>query len=89
MLVRGSTEIDDVAAAFEALVMRRIPQQSIVFLDDGYDRLAAGRGVAADDRRDPLFPERPFLTPGKDFEDVSRGSPLPHTLKGDDLVAFK
>ena len=30
--------------------------------------------------------ERPFLTPAKDFRDVSRGTPLPHTLKGDALV---
>jgi DMSO/TMAO reductase YedYZ molybdopterin-dependent catalytic subunit len=29
---------------------------------------------------------RPFLTPGKDFRDVSRGKPVPHTLKGDALV---
>jgi DMSO/TMAO reductase YedYZ molybdopterin-dependent catalytic subunit len=29
---------------------------------------------------------RPFLTPAKDFRDVSRGSPKPFTLKGDDLV---
>ena len=51
MLVRRSTEIDDIAAAFEALVVRRIPEQRIVFLDHGHDRLAAGRGVAADDVR--------------------------------------
>jgi DMSO/TMAO reductase YedYZ molybdopterin-dependent catalytic subunit len=30
--------------------------------------------------------ERTFLTPAKEFEDVSRGEPLPHTLKGDALV---
>lgn len=32
------------------------------------------------------LPLRPFLTPGKDFGDVSRGDPVPHTLKGDALV---
>ncbi|WP_020469977.1 molybdopterin-dependent oxidoreductase [Zavarzinella formosa] len=31
-------------------------------------------------------PARPFLTPGKDFTDVSRGSPVPHTLKGEALA---
>jgi DMSO/TMAO reductase YedYZ molybdopterin-dependent catalytic subunit len=30
--------------------------------------------------------ERPLLTPAKDFEDVSRGEPPPHTLKGDALT---
>lgn len=29
---------------------------------------------------------RPFLTPAMDFEDVSRGNPKPHTLKGEALV---
>ncbi len=31
-------------------------------------------------------PARPYLTPAKDFADVSRGSPVPHSLKGDALV---
>ena len=30
--------------------------------------------------------ERLFLTPAKDFQDVSRGSPVPHSLKGEALV---
>jgi len=30
--------------------------------------------------------ERAFLTPGREFTDVSRGDPIPHTLKGEDLV---
>jgi DMSO/TMAO reductase YedYZ molybdopterin-dependent catalytic subunit len=29
---------------------------------------------------------RPFLTPGDSFRDVSRGNPVPHSLKGDDLI---
>lgn len=29
---------------------------------------------------------RPFLTEAKDFQDVSRGKPVPHSLKGDALV---
>ncbi|MBX9624227.1 MAG: molybdopterin-dependent oxidoreductase [Gemmataceae bacterium] len=35
---------------------------------------------------EPGVPPRPLLTPGKDFEDVSRGDPVPHTLTGDALV---
>jgi len=34
---------------------------------------------------DPLK-ERPFITRPESFRDVSRGSPKPHSLKGDDLV---
>jgi DMSO/TMAO reductase YedYZ molybdopterin-dependent catalytic subunit len=48
---------------------------------------AGGRTAGADDSRNPAdIPPRPFLTPGKDFEDVSRGDPVPHTLTGDALV---
>jgi hypothetical protein len=32
---------------------------------------------------------RPFLTPAKDFRDVSRGTPLPHSLMGEALVAAR
>lgn len=35
-------------------------------------------------RPDP--PERPYLTPGDDFTDVSRGNPIPHTLRGEALL---
>jgi DMSO/TMAO reductase YedYZ molybdopterin-dependent catalytic subunit len=50
--------------------------------------LAAVPGVASatpawPDRKDE--PRRPFLTPGEDFRDVSRGNPIPHTLEGDAL----
>ncbi|MFO0959153.1 MAG: molybdopterin-dependent oxidoreductase [Isosphaeraceae bacterium] len=31
-------------------------------------------------------PPRPYLTPGDDFQDVSRGDPIPHTLQGEALV---
>lgn len=50
--------------------------------------LAGGASRAADAPRPPEAgaPARPFLTPGKDFEDVSRGDPVPHTLTGDALV---
>ncbi len=41
---------------------------------------AAGEPTPADP------PSRPLLTPGKDFQDVSRGNPIPHTLKGEALV---
>lgn len=48
---------------------------------------AAGLKVAADPpppRTDE--PRRPYLTPGDDFTDVSRGDPIPHTLTGEALV---
>ena len=70
-------------------VNERVTRRSAIRLGTAAIVGSAGsdnRIVAADDRRDPSFPDRPFLTPGKDFEDVSRGTPLPHTLKGDDLV---
>ena len=34
-------------------------------------------------------PERPFLTPGREFQDVSRGKPVPHSLEGEALVKAK
>ncbi|MFO0892168.1 MAG: molybdopterin-dependent oxidoreductase [Isosphaeraceae bacterium] len=34
----------------------------------------------------PDHPGRPYLTPGDDFNDVSRGNPIPHTLEGEALV---
>ena len=37
-------------------------------------------------RRPRRLLPRPFLTPGKEFQDVSRGNPMPHTLQGDALV---
>jgi DMSO/TMAO reductase YedYZ molybdopterin-dependent catalytic subunit len=40
----------------------------------------------ADTSPPPPPPPRPFLTPGEDFRDVSRGKPLPHTLEGQALV---
>ena len=42
--------------------------------------------TAADPPKPSEHPPRPFLTAAKDFEDVSRGTPIPHTLKGDALV---
>lgn len=38
---------------------------------------------------DEAVPARPFLTPADKFRDVSRGSPKPHTLMGEALVAAK
>ena len=34
----------------------------------------------------PDGPSRRYLTPGSEFRDVSRGNPVPHTLKGEALV---
>ena len=38
---------------------------------------------------DEVAPERPFLTPADKFRDVSRGTPKPHSLMGEALVAAK
>jgi DMSO/TMAO reductase YedYZ molybdopterin-dependent catalytic subunit len=47
----------------------------------------AERVAVADQLKpDPDAPPRTFLTSAKDFDDVSRGDPVPHTLKGDALV---
>ena len=37
-------------------------------------------------RADDEAPPRPYLTPGDEFTDVSRGDPVPHTLEGEALV---
>lgn len=53
---------------------------------------AAGSAACAlaDEPADPRpEPSRPFLTPAKDFKDVSRGTPLPHSLMGEALVAAR
>jgi DMSO/TMAO reductase YedYZ molybdopterin-dependent catalytic subunit len=53
--------------------------------------IAVSAGIVSDAARaqttsEPPPPSRPFLTPGRDFTDVSRGNPIPHTLRGDALV---
>ncbi len=40
---------------------------------------------SSDDAK-PAAPNRPWLTPSKDFNDVSRGDPVPHTLTGEALT---
>ena len=45
-----------------------------------------GSGLASDQPDRPADPPRPFLTPGDEFRDVSRGNPIPHTLEGEALV---
>lgn len=42
--------------------------------------------TARDDPATADVPPRPFLTPAGDFQDVSRGNPVPHTLTGGALV---
>jgi len=49
----------------------------------GIGSLAA---MGASQAAEPAAPTRSFLTPAADFEDVSRGTPKPHTLTGDALV---
>ncbi len=54
--------------------------------------LAVESVQGADAPRSPLSdgpPARPFLTQSKDFNDVSRGSPVPHSLTGDALTAAR
>jgi DMSO/TMAO reductase YedYZ molybdopterin-dependent catalytic subunit len=55
-------------------------------------------GFALGSLDDPLYADsssstqntaREFLTPGKDFSDVSRGTPVPHSLKGQALIDAK
>jgi DMSO/TMAO reductase YedYZ molybdopterin-dependent catalytic subunit len=52
----------------------------------GLTGLVAGTVRAADPPSSPTAPARPFLTPARDFRDVSRGKPIPHTLTGEALV---
>ena len=47
---------------------------------------ASDRVEADEPKPTPNCPPRAFITPGKDFKDVSRGKPVPHTLVGDALV---
>jgi len=49
---------------------------------------AGTRAVAADPPALELLP-RPFLTSAKDFTDVSRGTPIPHTLTGEALATAR
>ena len=50
--------------------------------------LAGGLAEAghSEDKPTTTTPARPFLTPAKEFTDVSRGSPVPHSLKGEALA---
>jgi len=53
--------------------------------------VAAASACAATAAADPPAPPptRPFLTPAGEFRDVSRGSPVPHTLRGPAQVAAR
>jgi len=52
----------------------------------GIAAMGAGRFVGAQTAGTEPVSKHPFLTPADDFEDVSRGNPKPHTLKGEALV---
>src|SRR5258707_15040886 len=52
VLVGRGADVDDVFAAFESFVSRRMPEQSFGALYNGNDLLAGSRGVAADDMVD-------------------------------------
>jgi DMSO/TMAO reductase YedYZ molybdopterin-dependent catalytic subunit len=64
-------------------------------LQIGVGTLVAGvlakrqRAAAQETPPADLPAERPYLTPASDFRDVSRGSPLPHSLKGEALVSAR
>jgi DMSO/TMAO reductase YedYZ molybdopterin-dependent catalytic subunit len=47
---------------------------------------SASRGQDVDNPLEPASAARPFLTPADQFEDVSRGEPKPHTLRGEALL---
>lgn len=52
--------------------------------------IAVGALAASADAAAPptagAAPPRPFVTPARDFRDVSRGDPIPHTLRGEALT---
>jgi DMSO/TMAO reductase YedYZ molybdopterin-dependent catalytic subunit len=58
------------------------------FLSAGATGMVVGSGLSATPKAEPLAPElakavanlEPFFTPPKDFRDVSRGKPVPHSL---------
>jgi len=52
VLVGRGPDVNDVVAAFESFVSRRLPEQSLGALDDRNDLLARRRGVTADDMVD-------------------------------------
>lgn len=47
----------------------------------------AASGFAAEKTAPPVL--KPFLTPDAEFEDVSRGTPKPHSLKGAEQIAAR
>ncbi|HEX3314687.1 MAG TPA: molybdopterin-dependent oxidoreductase [Gemmataceae bacterium] len=59
-------------------------------LQSGIAGLAAGlvadNAATAQPSSPPMPPAPPFVTPARDFQDVSRGNPLPHSLRGGALV---
>lgn len=54
VLIGCRTGIDDVVAALEAFVVRRIPEQRVMLLEKRDDFLPAGRRIAPDDMADVL-----------------------------------
>ena len=59
VLVGRGTRVDDVVAALEALIVRRIPEQAVMLLEEGQDLLAGRGGVAADDVDEALLGQHP------------------------------
>ena len=51
--------------------------------------LALGASSSVSRGDEPDAPPRPYLTPADDFNDVSRGTPVPHSLTGEALIQAK
>jgi DMSO/TMAO reductase YedYZ molybdopterin-dependent catalytic subunit len=65
----------------ELISRRNVLQAGLAGLACGMTRVE----MATAQTPSPLSP-RPFLTPARDFQDVSRGTPIPHSLRGEALV---
>ena len=60
VLVGRRTGVDDVVAALEALIVRRVPEQAVMLLEVGQHLLAGRGGVAADDVDEALLDQHRF-----------------------------
>ena len=67
-----------------SLSRRDVFRQGVAGLAIGAVPGSTAEALAPSDRTSA--PVRPFLTPGDQFRDVSRGNPVPHTLEGNALV---
>ena len=66
LLVWRRTGVEDVLGAFLALILHRVEQQAVQFLDDRQNRLAAYRGPVAEDHVDIVYREKLTRLLGKE-----------------------